>query len=68
MNELELLRKRLLVLDKLWNGYSDWQFEHWQEVWNIMEVLDLLDPCWEEELDKQHSSDERFHIWMHRPQ
>jgi hypothetical protein len=58
MNELEQLRARLVELNNLKeqhhgeNGDPFWSIDSplWDEFENITDTLDLLDPCWEDEI------------------
>ena len=57
MNELEQLRARLVELSDIYEGakrsynhVDAWNVEFWLEVDNIVDTLNLLDPCWVDEV------------------
>jgi hypothetical protein len=55
MNEIEQLRARLRKLDQRYINQGSsispvWDVKHWQELDNIVDTLNLLDPCWVDEI------------------
>ena len=51
MNEIKQLRERLQELDDLYWRYTAADIQHWKweyitEIYEIVDVLNLLDPCW----------------------
>ena len=71
MNELEQLEKRLLEIDKLFlesiepptGNRTLWKWAYYEEAVGLVEVLDLLDPCWIDELKIYSKWIKEWSVW-----